>query len=791
MRRSPLTRLALLSTLAAAAGAVATSATPAPAASTTPPVTFGVPRVVDPIHVYGEPNMIVNPNGTVHASGPQGTGVQRSIWNISVDGGDSYRLAMATDGCPEYLLKTKCGAEKFYDLTALGPSKSTLGPGGGDTELAADHYGHVYFNDLYALACFSASYTKDDGKTIQSNALGCSNPGGDREWMALYDPLPSDKTISPYKGPIPLLYMEYADQTEGDRVDYSHDGINYNFGDKAGEYSNDGTHMPNHGVPLVDQHTGKFLGLSTNNANRQGLGLAIGEPDETGHLTFHYQEAVNEEEMVGSPETLFPILTQDTARNLYAVWIDDTTYRAYYAWAPPGADNEWSRWSKPIRIDKPPSNTNLMPWAKAGGPGILDVAWYGTTSTLEELGEGGPSAKKNQVWDVYFAQIDHANTKKPHVVQVKASPHPMHYNDICMLGTACITDAGNRNQADFFKLTIDPAGRANIIYTDSSNRLSQAAGTDTAADHQGAALDVVIRQRTGLNAWTGKPLKADDTTTPAKGVTDPTGDALLKPLGGTNIPAADVTDLAMDYNGEKLTITLKTDGPLLATAATAGRAPFAHIVVRWQVGDTLYHAGVEQAAAALTPTAFAGHTRSVDLCSVSGCKPNYLDYRQFPAEGGQPGATVTTEGSGPTTYTIEVPSSAIGSVPRDALFESVMAFTALSKQTTALPLDNADAYADEVPLQVEGTRTFNFKDGATAILQPGGKSVSGPGTPGHGEKPGRGEQPKPQEPRQPGGNPRGSGGPTTPNTGLPAAVPLGALGLAALALLLRRRATRA
>ena len=52
-----------------------------------------MPRVVDPIHVYGEPDIAVNPKtGAIHASGPQGTGTQRSIWNISVDNGDSYRI---------------------------------------------------------------------------------------------------------------------------------------------------------------------------------------------------------------------------------------------------------------------------------------------------------------------------------------------------------------------------------------------------------------------------------------------------------------------------------------------------------------------------------------------------------------------------------------------------------------------------------------------------------------------------------------------------------------------------
>ncbi|HEU0131418.1 MAG TPA: hypothetical protein VFQ85_10570, partial [Mycobacteriales bacterium] len=107
--------------LAAAALAATGAVVLTPAASVPPPaVTFGVPRLADPIHVYGEPDIAVAPNGTVHVSGPQGTGVQRSIWNISTDGGDSYRNV---DGL------------KFNNQTVDGvgpkPGKATLGPGGG------------------------------------------------------------------------------------------------------------------------------------------------------------------------------------------------------------------------------------------------------------------------------------------------------------------------------------------------------------------------------------------------------------------------------------------------------------------------------------------------------------------------------------------------------------------------------------------------------------------------------------------------------------------------------------
>ncbi len=763
--------VALAVVAAAGVGALAAPAAPAPE----PAVTFGVPRIVDPIHVYGEPDVVVNPKtGAIHASGPQGTGTQRSIWNVSVDGGDSYRVAKATQ-CPDV-----CPPVPEY--TAVGPSKSTLGPGGGDTEIAIDHNGRVYFNDLYALTCFSAATTDDDGATIESTPLGCSTPGGDRQWMALFDPQPADKTISPYTGPLPILYMEYADQAFGDRVDYTTDGTTYNFTDPAGEYADDGVHNPNHGVPLVDQHTGKFLGLVGAEGSR-GLALAIGEPDATGHLTFTYTEAVPAETIVGSPEQLFPILTQDSRRNIYAVWVDDAVNQVYYAWAPPGADNGWTQWSAPIKVNKPPSNTAIFPWAQAAGDGVLDIAWYSTELTMEDLGPDGPSARLDQAWDVYFAQITDADSAKPHIEQVKATPHPMHYNDICLLGTACITAAGNRNQADFFMLDIDPQGRAQIIYTDSSNRLSQTLGNDTAADHQGAALDTVIRQRTGVNAWTGEPLVPDDETTPYAGVTDGVDDALYQPLGGVNVPGADITELTMSYDGEEVVFHVTVAGDGLASAATAGKAPFGQLIVRWQVGDTLYHAGVEQAAAGGPLTGWSGRTQSVDLCSVSGCKPNYLDYAAFPSPNGAV-ATVTAEGTGPTTYTITALASDVGSPEADALFEEVMAYVAVSQTTSAVPLTNDRAFADEVPVQIEGTRTFNYRQGAKGLLAPTGKTVAPVPVP---PKPAPSIPPRPAPSTPPKPAPR----PPLPATGQPAVVGIAAVVLVTATLVLRRRLRRA
>ncbi|MDQ1603849.1 MAG: hypothetical protein QOE01_1694, partial [Actinomycetota bacterium] len=650
--------------------------------------TFGVPRVVDPIHVYGEPDIAVNPRtGAVHVSGPQGTGTQRSVWNVSVDGGDSYRLVQ---DLPQNTMPT-----------GFEPSKSDLGPGGGDTEIAIAHNGRTFYNDLYALTCFTAATTPDDGATTASSPLGCDSPPGDRQWMALFDPQASDQTVSPYDGPKPLVYMTYNDQLFGDRVDMSTNGVTYTT--KAGEYGDTSPYSPNHGTPVVDQHTGDFLGLVAKNST--GLSLAVGTPAADGTLTFHYNDIADS--LPGDPQTLFPILTEDTARNLYAVWVQGNDFQTYYSTA--AAASGWSTWTAPRQISRPPSNVNVFPWAQAGGPGILDVAWYGTDRTLSQLGPDGPSAHANQAWDVYFAQVTGASGSTPTVAQARATPHPMHYNDICLLGTACITEAGNRNLADFFKLTIGPDGRARIVYADTSNGLSQTGG-DSAADHSGAAVDTVVMQQTGTNAWTGRSLSAQESTAPRTSVTDPSGDALFKPLGGTPLGGADISKVMLGGTSGALKITVTTTGGSLADAALGAKVPDVELVVRWQQGNKLFHAGIEQGATDAAPTYYAGATSSVDLCSVSGCKPNYLQYGAPPIADTAtvPGSTSTSAKTGARTYTLTVPRALIGNPTSADRLEEVTAFVTVSPTSSSVQLDSARAQADEVPVQVEGTRPFTF-----------------------------------------------------------------------------------
>src|SRR2546423_13887712 len=75
----------------------------------------------------------------------------------------------------------------------------------------------------------------------------------------------------------------------------------------------------------------------------------------------------------------------------------------------------------------------------------------------------------------------------------------MHYDDVCLAGTGCILSQGNRNLADFFVITVDATGAAEIVYDDTSNKLVQPPGTCTVqvADHCGAGVITIARQASG------------------------------------------------------------------------------------------------------------------------------------------------------------------------------------------------------------------------------------------------------------------------------------------------------
>ncbi len=690
------------------------------AGATATSITFGTPTVVDPIHTNGEPDIGIDPQGRVFVSGPTGTGTQRSTWFASVDGGRTFRVI------------------------SPGPPPSAISgiidpPGGGDTDIAFDHTGKQYFTDLYALACLRSATTSDGGATVNQDIYpgGCTGiPGADRQWLAVYDPPAGSRNTSAYTGPKPLIYQEYNDVVYGAQWVKSNADTDTSTGGPGLQYVNAENAGPGSvtgyapfgadGYPSIDQVSGKVFQAAF--AGPQVL-LNIGMPDATGNLDFLDQSpndvhnlitvADNQANTTGEAAN-FVVTSMDKARNLYVAWVgmsDDPTLRQAYV-SVASAKSGWTSWTAPTQVSFPPSMVSVFPWVKAGGAGRADVVWYGSDQSVD------PSSQSGQSWDVYMSQVVYpvdgsgaVTGAQPSVAQVKVTPHPMHYNDICLAGTGCIEQQGNRNLADFFDVTIDKSGAAEIVYDDTSNGLIQPGfdpGGTQIVDHAGAGVITIARQNGGIGLF-GKAVSGGTSATPVTTLSDASGDALYPVIGGTNVPGMDViqSGVRLTKGGATLRVTMKvvdlTDPA--TTAAAINGTQYLQYVTRWQMGNTIYYAGF-QSDTSNAQTFYAGAAQSVDLCSVSACFPHVITYPEpgvgGTAETGSVACPATPSVSTPCLVTINLPVGDVGTPTAGSLLEEVGGYAFASSHEQGVTT-NAQAEADNVPLEIDGVCCYNFK----------------------------------------------------------------------------------
>src|SRR5207253_9909007 len=179
---------------------------------------------------------------------------------------------------------------------------------------------------------------------------------------------------------------------------------------------------------------------------------------------------------------------------------------------------------------------------------------------------------------------------------VKVSPHPVHYNDICLRGTGCIESQGNRNLADFFVITIDARGAAQIVYDDTSNGLVQPGftpGNQQLVDHAGAGVITIAQQTAGPGLF-GTSISGPSNS-PSTGLSDVSVDARYPVIGGTNVPGMDILSSQLSVSSKTLTVTA-TVADLTNPADMIARVPgaaYLQYVTRWQMGNTIYYAAME------------------------------------------------------------------------------------------------------------------------------------------------------------------------------------------------------
>ena len=711
------------------------------------PLGFATPTIVDPVNLYGEPDLRqdrAHPN-VWYASGPWGTGTQLSIWNRSTDGTHTFREL-----------------RDHPDPLHTGGSLR-MPPGGGDTEIAIDHTGKFYGADLGALISQKAITSPDQGVTINEQPVprvfqDPNAAGTDRQWFGLWDP-PDPAAAhanSAYKGAFPVNYMVYlravdpactatyataaaaigcemvASSVPSASGDTSQVGLDYGCSPSSTDTGTSNCPqwlLSGDGYVFLDQLTGKvvqsmdYVDPTAANPVDQAA-VEVIAPGSTGYMDASSAKRHIVATLDGAGTgALFPVIAEDSARNAYYVWVErpsdsskprkSTGWQVFYSWSPPGADSQWDHWSKPIRVSHGPSTTAIMPWVVAGSDGNIDLAWYGTNSNTANPEDEGQSADAS--WYIYMAQVSGADTASPSITQVKAYDRPMHHGSICLSGTGCIQKQGNRNLADFFEITADAQGAAYIVFDNTANDLIQQVPVvqqplpEGTIDHKGAELVEVARQVSGMGIY-GTPISAPSDVG-VNGITSAAGDALYDPINGTNNPGLDIQGVSLTANGDKLEATVRIADPSqMAAAATAIGAPFVDVLVRWEYNSTLYFAAAEVNPTGGTPTFFDGAAQSIDLCSVSACDPHVMTYPGADIAPGTSHATTgaVTAGSGgaPGTITIDVPRADVGGPHNGERLDSVGAYSLASLLSFDMPLPNAMAENDMVPVEIDGACCF-------------------------------------------------------------------------------------
>jgi hypothetical protein len=546
--------------------------------------TFGHPVISGIGGVGFEQSIRIDPTdpNRIYTSAPGTASADTSwIWH-SLDGGRTFKWVV--------------GAAAFE-------GKATTCHGGGDTEIAVDSAGHLYFNDL-TLANFSTARSDDSGATFTCSNTGVPDTAVDRQWYAIDgDPTNGGKLYltNDEIGPGGVM----CGSSVGNNVLVMYRSPALGLGATAGIQFG-----PANKVTAVGSCDEGIMGnneispVATTLGQPNGAGGFATLPAPVKHIYVLHDNAQLNKILVGrcfpvdfgppvanvsDPSGLnctdiqvadlgattktggdFPTMAIDKAGNLYAVWeqapidatgniIGDTILKYSYS------TNQGNTWAPPIAIDTSGSpagilHNNVFAWISAGDDGRVNIVWYGTpglsnpddqtcgVNALLPPAQGkninGPDSV-NGDWSLWMVQTLNGHAATPSfTAPVLASEHFIHRGSVqTLLGGQC----GNRSLGDYLQLRTGPQGEAQIAYADSNNIIGAAAG------HA-----MYVRQNGGDGLLTSLSPVNLPGLTPFNGVSDPSGDGKYE-VNGTSSASMPQLDIASS------SITKVTAAPCSAT----------------------------------------------------------------------------------------------------------------------------------------------------------------------------------------------------------------------------------
>jgi hypothetical protein len=408
----------------------AVSPCPAPSPN---PLGLGCPSIKD----QGvEPEIKVDIFGNVYVTAIHGYPGGVDLWK-STDQGTTFVYLGEPDGTQD-----KC-------VTGVTPCVG--GAGGGDDSIDVSNGGYLYVSSLLP-SSVTMSTSMDGGtggvaptQAWQVNPASSGIPVNDRQWIAAYGPQ--------------TVYMTF-DQAPVNTT------IWFTKSTDAGKTWAAPTML----IPLQTLSRENNLAVDQYNGNIYTTYTPSGSPNQLNFLKSTDGGATwtNTPAYVGpagtSVENAFPITAVDRGGNVHIAFTRSvgSTNRTNAHVFLISSGNAGTTWTAPVQIDAGLSNNStVMPWIVAGSSGVVDVTWYGSSMSSPD---NTPSpTDKSTWWNVNFAQVTNALSATPTIAQTVVVG-AVHNLPICSRGGNC---SGNtRDLSEYYTMTIDQDGNANIAYTD-------------------------------------------------------------------------------------------------------------------------------------------------------------------------------------------------------------------------------------------------------------------------------------------------------------------------------------
>jgi hypothetical protein len=365
-------------------------------------------------------------------SGIGGLGFEESI---RIDPTNSDRIYTSAPGTASadtsWIWHSLDGGKTFKWVVGAAPleGKVTTCHGGGDTEIAVDIAGHLYFNDL-TLANFSTARSDDFGATFTCSNTGVPDTVVDRQWYAVDgDPLnggvlyltndevgpggascpgtalPGNNVLVMYRSPLPLRSpappitqvagIQFGPANHITPIGGCTEGIMGN-NEISPIATTLGQPNPLGGFATLPTPVKHIFVIHDDAALHQirigrcfpvDFGAPMPNVSDTSGLncTDLLVQDLGLDQKTGGD---FPTMAIDKAGNLYAVWeqapidvngniIGDTVLKYSYSL------DQGATWSTPMEIDTSGSadgvlHNNVFAWINAGDDGRVSIVWYGT-----------------------------------------------------------------------------------------------------------------------------------------------------------------------------------------------------------------------------------------------------------------------------------------------------------------------------------------------------------------------------------------------------------------------------